>query len=671
MKKKAGQAQEGASRSSSVRNTSLAPAYNNSDKNLAVSKSEAPKSMAPEAPAMQEFDYSSLGKIGLEKPKKTLIKKPSSSGSAKKSNTVKTEKTPKTAKAKKTDKNRKSMAPVLAAVLGVIIIISGILIGLYYAGFFKPKIEVTLADGTVKEMRAEAAYAELMTDRFYQGTIIDGIDVSGMTRDEAIAAVSATLPEKPLNVDIRLDLTTIVIPVDFSDAGFAYNTEEIVDQAFNNFRPTDENDLAQIIECYNGVQQLKNVPQEYQTAYTVKIEGVSQKIHSVLDPLYDEYARVEDAKITDFDTDECEFIVTPEKIGYEMDIDATVTNVKALFDSKTYTGLVKVPMNEKQPAVTEKMIKEEFGLIGSEWTNASGNTNRNVNINQACENICGTILNPNETFSFNTVVGQRTAENGFREATVILGGQYEQGFGGGICQVSTTLYNAVLKSNLEIVERYSHAWPSDYISAGLDATVDWPNLDFKFKNDSENQIVVVAYFDWSDNTVHAEIYGKKLPDGKSIEMETEVISTVSPGANEYVEDPELPVGQTKTIRAAHTGMTVKVYKVWYDKDDNEIDRYEYGTTTYSAFGTRIGVGTLNPDGSHATFDKKTGEITSPIMTVTPTPTPTPEPATPTPTPEPTQPPETSAETTPSETSSETTTPAPPETTPSSDTQPAT
>ena len=116
---------------------------------------------------------------------------------------------------------------------------------------------------------------------------------------------------------------------------------------------------------------------------------------------------------------------------------------------------------------------------------------------------------------------------------------------------------------------------------------------------------------------------------------------------------------------------VKVYKVWYDKDDNEIDRYEYGTTTYSAFGTRIGVGTLNPDGSHATFDKKTGEITSPIMTVTPTPTPTPEPATPTPTPEPTQPPETSAETTPSETSSETTTPAPPETTPSSDTQPAT
>ena len=283
------------------------------------------------------------------------------------------------------------------------------------------------------------------------------------------------------------------------------------------------------------------------------------------------------------------------------------------------------------------MIDEEFGLIGEEYTTTSGNTNRNNNIIQACENMNGTILEPGETFSFNEVVGQRTAENGFKEATVILGGQYEQGLGGGICQVSTTLYNAVMKSNLEVVERNGHAWPSDYIAYGLDATVDWPNLDFKFKNDSDSQIVVVAYWDSSDNRIHCEIYGHKLPDGKYIELDTETVSTVSPGANEYVEDRELPVGQTKTVRAAHTGMTVKVYKVWYDKDGNEIDRYEYQTTTYRAYGTRIAVGTLNPDGTYATFDKTTGEITSPIMTLTPTPSPSPTPAQATPTPEPATP----------------------------------
>ena len=277
--------------------------------------------------------------------------------------------------------------------------------------------------------------------------------------------------------------------------------------------------------------------------------------------------------------------------------------------------------------------------MGEEWTTTSNNSNRNNNIRQACDNMNGTILNPGDTFSFNEIVGQRTAENGFKEATVILGGQYEQGLGGGICQVSTTLYNAVMKANLEVVERNSHAWPSDYIAYGLDATVDWPNLDFKFKNDSDSQIVVVAYWDSSDSRVHCEIYGHKLPEGKYIELETETVSTVSPGANEYIEDKELPVGQTKTVRAAHTGMTIKVYKVWYDKDDNEIDRYEYQTTTYRPYGTRIAVGTLNPDGSYATFDKSTGEITSPIMTVTPTPTETPTPtpaqdtATPTPVPD--------------------------------------
>ena len=626
-------------RSPEVRNTALVPINNSSSgAGLAVSKGEAAKSapVIEETPFEEEFDYKSLGKINTTSPVRSTPKTTRSSGSSRSSS--KSSATAKTAP-KRANKKKKSATPVLAVVLGILLVAGGIFAALYFTGFFKPRIEVTMADGKVETIKAEEAYAELMTDRFFQGTFIDGIDVSGMTKAEAVTAVSAVLPAAPVTVDIRLDITTKVIPVDFSDVGFAYNTEEVVDQAFSKYRPANDTDLVALIECYNGVQQLKNVPQQYETAYTVKIEGVSQKVHAVLDPLYADLALVTDAKIEGFDDEEHTFVVTPEKIGYEMDIDGTATAVKALFDSKTYSGLVKVPMTVKQPKVTQKMIDEEFGLMGEEWTTTSNNSNRNNNIRQACDNMNGTILNPGDTFSFNEIVGQRTAENGFKEATVILGGQYEQGLGGGICQVSTTLYNAVMKANLEVVERNSHAWPSDYIAYGLDATVDWPNLDFKFKNDSDSQIVVVAYWDSSDSRVHCEIYGHKLPEGKYIELETETVSTVSPGANEYIEDKELPVGQTKTVRAAHTGMTIKVYKVWYDKDDNEIDRYEYQTTTYRPYGTRIAVGTLNPDGSYATFDKSTGEITSPIMTVTPTPTETPTPtpaqdtATPTPVPD--------------------------------------
>lgn len=638
MKKKAGQA-PGVGRSPEVRNTALVPINNSSSgAGLAVSKGEAAKSapVIEETPFEEEFDYKSLGKISTTSPVTSTPKTTKSSSSSRSSS--KSSATARTAP-KRANKKKKSATPVLAVVLGILLVAGGIFAALYFTGFFKPRIEVTMSDGKVETIKAEEAYAELMTDRFFQGTFIDGIDVSGMTKAEAITAVSAVLPATPVTVDIRLDITTKVIPVDFSDVGFAYNTEEVVDQAFSKYRPANDTDLVALIECYNGVQQLKNVPQQYETAYTVKIEGVSQKVHAVLDPLYADLALVTDAKIEGFDDEEHTFVVTPEKIGYEMDIDGTATAVKALFDSKTYSGLVKVPMTVKQPKVTQKMIDEEFGLMGEEWTTTSNNSNRNNNIRQACDNMNGTILNPGDTFSFNEIVGQRTAENGFKEATVILGGQYEQGLGGGICQVSTTLYNAVMKANLEVVERNSHAWPSDYIAYGLDATVDWPNLDFKFKNDSDSQIVVVAYWDSSDSRVHCEIYGHKLPEGKYIELETETVSTVSPGANEYIEDKELPVGQTKTVRAAHTGMTIKVYKVWYDKDDNEIDRYEYQTTTYRPYGTRIAVGTLNPDGSYATFDKSTGEITSPIMTVTPTPTETPTPtpaqetATPTPVPD--------------------------------------
>lgn len=638
MKKKAGQA-PGVGRSPEVRNTALVPINNSSSgAGLAVSKGEAAKSapVIEETPFEEEFDYKSLGKISTTSPVTSTPKTTKSSSSSRSSS--KSSATARTAP-KRANKKKKSATPVLAVVLGILLVAGGIFAALYFTGFFKPRIEVTMSDGKVETIKAEEAYAELMTDRFFQGTFIDGIDVSGMTKAEAITAVSAVLPATPVTVDIRLDITTKVIPVDFSDVGFAYNTEEVVDQAFSKYRPANDTDLVALIECYNGVQQLKNVPQQYETAYTVKIEGISQKVHAVLDPLYADLALVTDAKIEGFDDEEHTFVVTPEKIGYEMDIDGTATAVKALFDSKTYSGLVKVPMTVKQPKVTQKMIDEEFGLMGEEWTTTSNNSNRNNNIRQACDNMNGTILNPGDTFSFNEIVGQRTAENGFKEATVILGGQYEQGLGGGICQVSTTLYNAVMKANLEVVERNSHAWPSDYIAYGLDATVDWPNLDFKFKNDSDSQIVVVAYWDSSDSRVHCEIYGHKLPEGKYIELETETVSTVSPGANEYIEDKELPVGQTKTVRAAHTGMTIKVYKVWYDKDDNEIDRYEYQTTTYRPYGTRIAVGTLNPDGSYATFDKSTGEITSPIMTVTPTPTETPTPtpaqetATPTPVPD--------------------------------------
>ncbi len=627
MKKKAGQAQ-GSGRTSDIRNTSLVPANSNGYRKPSVSGSKTAKPVQPVQSGPAEFDYKSLGKSTVNNETYKRSPRP-------KTQTVSSDESVYGFSPKKKSSSRSGKKNIkglfIAAVAAVLLVAGAIGLAVYYISTIEDRYEVTLADGSVKKVTAEEAYAELMTDKFYSGIIIDGVDVGGMTYDEALNAVTSKQPSKPTNIDVKLNLNGKKLMLDFSDATFEYNTRQILDEAYAMYRPVSADDTAKLVECYNNVQQLKNTPKTYQTAYTVHIDRVTEKINSVLKSYVDDFSLVKNATIESFDTETKEFVVSPEKAGYDIDVNAAAKAVKDLFDSNVYSGEITVPTVMKEPEITEAMLRENFGLVGEEWTKASANSNRNNNIDQACEYINGTILQPGDTFSFNKTVKERTADRGFKEATVIAGGQYEQGLGGGICQASTTLYNAVLKANLRVVERNHHAWPSDYISTGLDATVDWPGVDFQFQNDTDYPVIIVMWFDWADNTVISEIYGKKLPNGEYIELYAEITSQTPAGSNEYVEDKELPVGQTKTIRQAHQGITANVYKIWYNANDEEIKRELYNTTTYSAYGERIGVGVLNPDGSYAKMDKSTGEITSPIMTVTPTPTdvPTPTPATPT------------------------------------------
>ncbi|MBR4557706.1 MAG: VanW family protein [Clostridiales bacterium] len=538
-------------------------------------------------------------------------------------------------------KKKNAAVPVIASV-AALAAVAGIAVAVMYfqnpqdnpiEKVFDAQIEVVMADGTTQTMNANAAYAELATDKLYPGIVIDGVDVGGMTKQEAYDAVMKVLPQDPVTVDVKLDLVGKTLKPEFKDITIEYNTAEIIDEAFAKYRPDNKTDLNSLIECYNEVQKLQNEKETYESTYTVKINNVREVVSNVLGGYVAEYAEVKDAVITGFDTETCEFQIEKEKKGYDINIDGTAKAVEDLFASGKYTGTITVPTTVKEPALTEEMIKNDFGLVGSEWTVTDGNDNRNNNISQACANINGKILEPGEVFSFNETVGQRTYDNGFLPATVISGGEYKQDLGGGICQVSTTLYNAVLMTDLEIVERHSHAWPSDYIACGLDATVDWPALDFKFRNDSDYQIVIVTWWDPSDSTCNAQIYGHKLPDGKTINTRGEIVSATPAGETEYIADPELPVGQTRTLRNAHQGITAYAYKVWYDAEGNEISKEFYNSSYYAAYGARIAVGVLRSDGSIATLDYSTGEVIDPNP---PTPTPVPGPTvppTPTPTPD--------------------------------------
>ena len=556
-----------------------------------------------------EFDYSSLGGGNKTKSKST--------GSSKSAPKKAAASTPKKTSSKKSSSKKsadtgKKIAAVGIAVVSLLVLVGGALYLTGYAkpiiDFFKPKIEVTLADGTVQEMTVDDAKAELATDYFYPGIKIDGVDVGGMTKEEATQAVAAVQPEAPVSLNIALELEGKSYPLDLSSLPLESNMTQVIDEAFNYAKLTpDASDEAVKIN-YNMVQQLKNQPKEYTTAYTVNTDSLLSIVTGVVEPLDQ---TVSDAYISNFDIDSKGFDIVPESKGIVVDAQATSDAVKALIDSRTYEGTVGIVAEITDPTLTAAEINENFGLVSSFSTVTTNNSNRNANIALACEKINGTILQPGEEFSFNGVVGQRTTANGFKEATVIQGGQYEQGLGGGICQVSSTLYNAVVMADLEVTERNAHAWPSSYVPEGLDATVDYGVLDFKFKNDTDYQVIVLAWWDSSDSTCHAEIYGKKLPDGQYIKFISEVSYGATPSEVEYVANAEMAVGTSSTVRAAHSSCTAVAYQVWYDKDGNEIQNIQYNTTYYKSYKKKVEVGVLNPDGTIAQLDYTTGAIIGP------------------------------------------------------------
>jgi len=180
--------------------------------------------------------------------------------------------------------------------------------------------------------------------------------------------------------------------------------------------------------------------------------------------------------------------IIPHENGLYFDVDALVRSVV------TAPAKARIPLQgiEVVPFLRTEHLVELTDIIGDFSTPLLGSPGRVENIRLSLAAINNTVVLPGETFSFNEVVGERTVERGYRNAPIILGEAVVPGVGGGICQTSTTLYNAVREAKMEIVERRIHSVAPSYIKHGLDATVAWPYTDFKFRNDSDTPIIVKA-----------------------------------------------------------------------------------------------------------------------------------------------------------------------------------
>ncbi len=339
------------------------------------------------------------------------------------------------------------------------------------------------------------------------------------------------------------------------------------------------------------------------------VEGVLVKKgeEGFADALYARISRPAVDASVGINDDQSTYII-PEIVG----IDADKTEFLNLYNSKN--GVFSMSVKPIFPELTTADLDIDFyqDVLGTYTSRYDGNlVNRTKNVSLAAEYVNGTILMPGQVFSYNKVVGPRTAERGFRQATVYTGEGTEEGLGGGICQVSSTIYCAQLRANLKTVSRTNHSYTVAYVPLGQDATVSYGVLDYLFENDTNYPIKIETVMGGGKLTVN--ILGTKVDKSLTYDVVSVTNSTIAKKEIQK-EDPTIPAGETKVKQNGQNGAVVSAYKVYY-KDGVEIKREYIGKSTYVAMNKIVLVGTgepvenpddiTNPDGEDINVEEPT------------------------------------------------------------------
>ena len=275
--------------------------------------------------------------------------------------------------------------------------------------------------------------------------------------------------------------------------------------------------------------------------------------------------------------DETDYTITQEALGYGFDLEALKALVEAAGEGETVT----IPFAYIPAALTKEAIDATLfqDVLGSVSTNHTNDSNRNTNLKLACKAINGKLIRPGETFSYNETLGKRTEAKGYKPAGAYSAGKSVETIGGGICQVSSTLYYACLKADLEIVERTAHGFMVSYMPYGMDATVSWGSLDFKFKNNTDYPIRIQASV--SGGQVHVKLIGTDTKD-YYVKMTYETIEGPTEGKvvyEDYKYDNKEGYKDGDVIQTAYTGRTVKSYRQKFDKATDKLISSTYEATS--------------------------------------------------------------------------------------------
>lgn len=529
----------------------------------------------------------------------------------------------------------KSKRPIIIAVCSVLVVGVVVLAALLANGI------VTLpgSSSSTQEVTQQESEQEIK-EVYAPGTTIGGISVAGMTEEEAKKAVEKQIAEQIPQATVTVTYEKETMTITSEEAG----VQADVSGAFEDAKSALVKQTSQSKDAASDESSKKTASSTQKVDYPVELSFDEKAIQEKIDAFADKVdCDPKDATIKAFNSSTGTFTYTEGKNGLKVDRDKLLEQVLTALKENKETK-IEAPVEEIAFEKSESDVAGHIQKLGTFSTYSTNTAAGNHNMSLALASINGSVVQPGDTFSFNTATGDTTNGSlGYQQAGAIVGGKSTLQYGGGICQASTTLYGAVARSGLEIVTRYNHTWPSTYVDIGQDATVDYPALDFVFRNNTEYPIYISAGMSGTQLTV--TLYGYKPDTWDKISVYSQQTGTIAQPATEYVQDSSLAAGTFELYRQGNAGRTATASRVYY-KDGQVVKTESLPSSTYRALSTiyHYGPGTNVEEVKKAVASGKTsgsvGTSSTPKPEATPTPkpttTPTPKPeATPTPTPKPT------------------------------------
>ena len=417
------------------------------------------------------------------------------------------------------------------------------------------------------------------TDTISKNVYIGGVNVSGMTEEQATKAVEEKLGKGTGgNYTVKIgDETTTATAEDF---GMEWTNREVVHEAMEVAKGGN------LIKQYKDKKDLQVEPKNFEVAYAPN----KQAVKTYVEKLAEEYNR--DAEEGDITFANGYPELTGGETGIAVNVDQSVSSImKALEGDGTELTVVA---EVQKPSVTKEELSQVKDVLGTATTYYGSSYERNTNVEVGASKINGTLIMPGETFSVTAAVTPFNADNGYYPAPSYESGQVVDTYGGGICQVSTTLYNAVLKAELQVDERHNHTMLVSYVDPSKDAAIAEGLMDFVFTNNTDAPIYIygVGY----QGTLNFTIYGHETRDpNRSISFRSETLSQTDASTNvKLVAKSDQNIGYLNQTQSAHQGLEAVLWKDIVNADGTT-DTVQVNSSSYQASPAIYEVGIVSPN----------------------------------------------------------------------------